>query len=493
MPCNLILLVLLLLSFNTFGATWYVCPNDVNTATSNGTSPTTDCFDGLADLNATLASVNPGDTVCYVGNFTTADAMGATTYLNYFNKSGTAGNLITLDGDCDGDGVKASINAGGTVQRAMQTADNNYLVIKNLELKNATARGLLLYNTATDATDRGSISVTQMNVHDITGGASPIGIDSRGLNVSITNNIVNNIGEDGIYHKGPNVVITGNTISYISTAGSLGDCIQLDGAYLNFTISNNSCDHTNVASKQCIIASNPTDAGYGILSGNSCLRPTGEGVSTTYGYYIETASGNSVITRNYYKGGRTAIQYLGAGTADIRSNVGIVLDTDLSTAARCVSLGGSAGKAYVENNSCSGGYQGIVSSSAAAAVIRNNAVANVTDDCINKAAGDSESYNKCFNYGGDLVSNNGTGTAAGAGTANTNQLWIGGASPTSASGFILKPSSTLRRAGISLNVGNLLDYSSHSFQNPPSIGAYDVTSNVEASSRSAATTRSARN
>jgi len=463
-------LLLCLLSAQAWGATtWHVRPLAAEYGTEDGTS-LANAFDGFADMAASYASINPGDTVCYAGDFIAADTQGATTYLHYFNDAGSAGSPIILDGDCDGDGVLASIDAGGTIQRAMQIADNNNLTIKNFELRNATARGLLLYNVATDATDRGALLVDDVYVHDITGAAVSIGIDSRGLGVTVRNSTLEDIGEDGIYHKGPNSVITDNRIIRISSTTALGDCIQLSGAYLNFRMERNYCDHTNVASKQCFIASVPTDAGYGVTADNVCLRPAAEGTNSTYGIYIETASGNSTISRNYYKGGRTAIQYLGAGTADIHGNASIVLDNDLATAARCISLGASAGQTDVVHNSCTGGYDGIVSDSATVAIIRNNAAANITNDCIDKKAGDSESYNKCASYGGDLVSNDGVSTAAGTSTASAVMGWAGGTSPTDAAGFCLEADSALLGAGTYIGPW-VLGYGNEQLSNPPPIGA----------------------
>jgi hypothetical protein len=468
-----ILAVLLLSLFanSVWAATWYVCPIAGEYGTEDGASEA-NCFDGLADMAGSYASIAAGDTVCYsdAAEFTATDAQGGTTYLHYFNDSGSAGNPIVLDGDCDADGVRAVINAGATIQRAMQIADNNNLTIKNFELKNATARGLLLYNVATDATDRGAILVDNVYVHDVTGGSSPNGIDSRGLGVTVQNSTVTDIGEDGIYHKGPNFTAYNNYIERISTAGALGDCIQHDGAYLNFTWRNNYCDHTNVASKQCFIASNPTDAGYGLVVGNTCLRPQAEGVTTTYGYYVETASGTSTIERNYYRGGRTAFQVLGAGAFVLRANIAAVLDRDSATDARGLSIGASAGAVSAFNNTFWGGYEGILSDSAVAGSFRNNVITYTGDDCIDKESGDAESNNGLSFCGGDALSNDNTaGTATAAVT--TNPRFLGGDTPTTAEGF--KPdciASPLKNAGT--NVGQVQDFTGRFFDDQPDIGAF---------------------
>jgi hypothetical protein len=71
--------------------------------------------------------------------------------------------------------------------------------------------------------------------------------------------------------------------------------------------------------------------------------------------------------------------------------------------------------------------------------------------------------------------------------------WIGGFIPSSEAGFALKPASVLRRAGFDINIGNALDAIGRPFSHPPSIGSYEVTSGQEITSRTNATTRSARN
>lgn len=467
--------LLLLAASVVHGADWFVCSNTGEYGTEDGTSEANQ-FDGLADMAGSYASIAAGDRVCYCDSteFTRTDAQGGTTYLHYFNDAGGAGNPIILDGDCDADGARAVINAGGTIQRAMQIADNNNLTIKNLELKNSTTKGLLLFNTATDATDRGAILVDNVYVHDVTGGSSPNGIDSRGLGVTIQNSTISDIGEDGIYHKGPNFSAISNTIRRISTAGSLGDCIQHDGAYLNFTWRDNICDHTNVASKQCFIASNPTDAGYGLISGNICLRPDNEGVSDTYGYYVETASGTSILQRNYYNGGRTAYQVLGAGAFRIESNIGVVLDSDVTTASRCISIGSSAGAVSAYGNACSGGYEGILNDTTTAATYKNNVVLNTGDDCIDKESGDTESNNALYGCGGTAVSNDDISATPAVTDLISNPLLVGGTSPTSSVGFRLKYGSPLIRAGSCvLSVGCApRDYLGRRHRVPPNIGAF---------------------
>lgn len=58
--------------------------------------------------------------------------------------------------------------------------------------------------------------------------------------------------------------------------------------------------------------------------------------------------------------------------------------------------------------------------------------------------------------------------------------------------FLLKKESLARRSGKDLNLGNYYDCLGRAFQHPPSIGACEVTSGFEASSRTNATTRAPR-
>jgi len=66
---------------------------------------------------------------------------------------------------------------------------------------------------------------------------------------------------------------------------------------------------------------------------------------------------------------------------------------------------------------------------------------------------------------------------------NVNPGFIGKFTPSSESMYYLTPSSNLRRAGKDINIGNVQDRNNRAFSHPPSIGAYEVTSGVEASTR----------
>lgn len=446
-----------------WATTWHVCPNAAEYGAEDGTSEAA-CFDGLADMAGSYASILPNDTVEYHGNFTTADAQGGTTYLHRFADAGdVTGNIILDLSD-------ATINAGGTIQRGMEIQDNNYLTIRGGEIYNATTKGLLLYNAATDATDRISLIVDGVYVHDIENGTLPACIDSRGTNVTIKNSVVDGCGEDAIYHKGANAIITGNTISHPSIDTEAGDCVQLSGNYAGYLIAENHCDHRDSIAKQCYVASVPTDNGNGRMIGNTCLRPQNEGTTTTYGFYAEVVSGVVEIARNWYRGGRTAIQVVGAGTSRIESNVVVVLDRDAPTDARGVSIGGNHGASTVSNNTIFGGYEGILNDSATPATYKNNIVVGPADDCIDKESGDSESYNDLHDCGGDAVANDNVATTTGAGTITSDPQFIGGSNPTTAAGFQLKPTSPLIGAGT--YVGKVYDFTGRKMSVPANIGAF---------------------
>ena len=69
--------------------------------------------------------------------------------------------------------------------------------------------------------------------------------------------------------------------------------------------------------------------------------------------------------------------------------------------------------------------------------------------------------------------------------------WTGGASPTSVNGYRLSASSSLRRAGTDLNIGNYGDAGNRAFAHPPSIGAWEAADGDIATARTAASTRTA--
>ena len=66
---------------------------------------------------------------------------------------------------------------------------------------------------------------------------------------------------------------------------------------------------------------------------------------------------------------------------------------------------------------------------------------------------------------------------------NVEPKMVGGQSPSTVSGFRLSGASTLRRAGVELNLGNVQDYGNRAFAHPPSIGAWEVASGDLAASR----------
>lgn len=61
--------------------------------------------------------------------------------------------------------------------------------------------------------------------------------------------------------------------------------------------------------------------------------------------------------------------------------------------------------------------------------------------------------------------------------------FVGGTSPSAASGFRLQAGSALRRIGTDLNIGNYQDCANRAFSHPPSVGACEVASGDEAEER----------
>lgn len=405
MPSNHMRWAFLLLSLLAFevGAateTLFVRPkNDCDGAAcglANGSSYA-NAYDGWADVSENLTdetanSFDPGDTLVVCGTFGASSADGGLN-LARIDLDGGSGNVKTIDGDCSdyGGPEMSTIDCeySDTVTRGFIIVDADYITVKNLRIQNCQSRGFVNYNVA-PVSDARYTTVENLEISNIIGAAVADGTDTRGQYVTITGLTVDYIGEDGIYHKGKNATITNNRVTRVSQANAEGDSIQLSDAFDGYVVTGNYMDHSDKATKQCFIAAAPTDNGAGITRDNICLRPAGEGTNSTYGFYIETAVGNSIVERNYYRGGRTGIQILGAGTADVLSNIVSVLDADAATTARCISIGSSAGQTDVSNNSCVGGYEGIVSTSSTASAIRNNAISTVTSDCINKAAGDKQ-------------------------------------------------------------------------------------------------------
>lgn len=407
--------VVLLLVVPAIGqaTTWYVRPASGEYSAEDG-SNYANAFDGFADLNGSYGSINAGDTIKVCGTFVAADAQSSPTYLFYLNDSGSAGSPIIVDGDCsaDGDLSRAVINAETSIQRVMQVADNTYLTIKNLELKNGTTRGFLGYNVGTVTADR-YLTLDNLYVHDISGGTSPTGIDLRGRGNTVKNSEVENIGTDGIYSNGAGLTLHDNTVTSPSIDDTAGDCYQLTGETAGFSSKRDTCDHSNKLSKYCLISSGVTDSGSYHIQAFTCTQATsGSCTGNPAGTYLE---GTGLLEGSRFTGGCYGIQHVGNNQT---ASGNIVVGQQQAG----IITGGSSTGQIIQFNTVYNTPIGIdIGSNNATNKVINNIVSTTTTACVEKQGSSVvEQYNDLYSCGTDTVTENGVTASAGTGTITTN-------------------------------------------------------------------------
>lgn len=486
MPRNLSLLVLFLLSSQAWGATWYVRPGTSFGGTNAGTSYANAWQDWS---NVVWASLSAGDTLIACGTFSYTSA-GAS-FVATVAQSGSAGSILTIDGNCSasGDLSRAVIYNNGTRGNFLTTNTQTYITIKNIEITGFTNHGLWLCDTATcDQTVTRNIIATSLYIHEIQGnaGASPNAIKYGGKIITISDSVINNCGDDCIFGQGTSVTISGNTITGPSVDTATGDCFQTNGQIDGLIVSQNSCSKTADV-KQCYVVSAPTDSGLIAIKYNTCVMPAGG--TTAIGIYTE-APGK--IFGNIISGGADGIHaYTAYGTLDVWSNI------VTGTTSECFGVGFgslSTDVNFFNNSGANCGTYGIaLNTNSTTSSSQMNAISGATECYWEYNTSSAESYDDFYNCTTAITQGNThTSGAVGTGTITSVPGWVGGTSPTTAAGFKLKVGSALRRAGTSLNIGAVQDYSNRAFHNPPSIGAYEVTSGQDACTRGIATTRALR-
>lgn len=502
----LVIFLLSLLSFQAWGATgsaavdtWYVRP--VEDCVNNGdglaygcaaSAGATGAFRGFANLIWTVTvGIDDGDTLKICGTFYDTSSKTSGTRMLSVEGSGGASAEIIFDGDCSANGnlSQAILNGEGTVDHGIRTLANTYLKFRNLWVRNFDSRGIILYNnSATDVTIAKFITIeATVAVSDIRkAAATTIGIDGRGQDITLTGVRVSNIGEDAIWNNGKRFTVTDAVVSRVSQDGVLGDCFQMAGEVDGTVLDGLTCDHSDVDAKQCVVINAVTDTPTYSVRDVDCSLPVG--ATTAIGVILDgTALGERIRVRG---GNFGVIAYDVAGAnVTLRSNV--ISDTT----AACISSGSNATTVTAYNNTLHNcGVSGITFGAATnTRTLTNNTITGVSTRGINKGtSGTTETYNNIFGPTTPVLSN-GTQTSAHSSDLAVPPDFVGGSSPSSASGFRLSSSSALRRAGSDLGIGNIQDYGNRAFSHPPSIGAYEVTSGDISSSRTIATTRSARN
>ena len=492
--------MLLLLPVDAFAGSaaadnWYIRP--VATCPNNGDGSAYACaasggaagaFSGFNNLNKTVTTgIDDGDTVYVCGSFVQADA--ETQFTNQamlaIEESGSSGSVITWTGDCSaaGGSTRATLTSDGTSGSLIRTYANTYITIAGtFDLVGGKDAGMTLYNSAAgDVAISKNIRVESgTTISNIHGGTQEVGITWSGTDGYIGAVTINDIGVDGLFeYSGGNWIIDGARITNVSVDDSNGDCVQLQRNTSGDAVRNLYCDKTNADSKQCVVASTLDSQAYIMeVSDMWCDMKVG---TVSIGVYSE---GQMTVKRSFI---RNAGTYGITGALDNGAKMTAIGNIIVTPTTGCIDVHKtSAGPAAdIYNNTCiSNGTYGIYAGAATATInIRNNSITGTATNGIYRgASGTSDSYNNVFGPT-TLYSDNGVAGSASTGAKSADPLFRDGSLPTTAAGFKLLPSSTLRRAGTELNIGNVQDFGNRAFSHPPSIGAWGFASGDTASSR----------
>jgi hypothetical protein len=483
-----ILAVLLLSLFanSVWAATWYVRPATGEYGAEDGTTYAT-AYDGFGDINW-VADIDAGDTLIVCGTFNDNAALNVA-------DSGTAGNVITVDGDCSshGDLSMAKI-AAGTAAVAASNGNQAYITFKNLELVGGSGITQRVFNiTAASATSATEINNILYNiiVHDTMGeGAASRSVDYQclrvdGSKVTASNITLYNCEGDGVYAEGNDHTWADINISNVDlSATPYGDCIQYGGgsnsieyAHNRVTITRLNCDRTNKATKHGVIFGCDSGAGTstGLVLQGSVIRGAAYNVSVNF--CDDVTIRRNVLVPNSIAGGEAR----GVGTFNGSSGETINVESnvfDMQNVAENsygIFIDQSAGFTLnARNNTFYGngdetGTRGIYVylPAAGTANVQNNVFHGMVIAGIQSGAGVtwSATHNAFFANGATC-----TGVTC-ASSVTTDPRFLGGSSPTTAEGF--KPdciASPLKNAGT--NVGQVQDFTGRYFDDQPDIGAF---------------------
>ena len=206
---------------------------------------------------------------------------------------------------------RARFNADGGQYGIVITGARSFVTISYIEVfgcrHTATATGLY------KATGAGSsIIIERCVVHNVlnsNGSAGACGIKGFADNSILRNNVVYDMGDDGVYWEGDNVEIAYNQIFKVSQNAIGGDCIQLADTYQstsNFWVHHNTLDHSDRDYKQCFIvtsggAGGPSSGGR--FEFNRCVGF--DGAAENKPVYVDSAS--VVVRGNVISGGIRSI------------------------------------------------------------------------------------------------------------------------------------------------------------------------------------------
>lgn len=496
----LISIVFLLASSEAFSANWYVRPSTGGVYGSDNGTSYANAWNSLSDVVWGVSGVNTGDTLYVCGSFPVADKDASKGGVAMLSVEQTGS---TINGDCsaNGDLSQAILDGEGTATYGMYcdtAAECQDQVWRNIKVKNLTTRGHYIRNGTTYAD---SVNFTGYNL-DCTGVTSGSAngqwcVAGYGQNATFSELDLSATKDDSLHWEGSFLTVQDSRFYLPGTGGTnIGDCVQVitetDGAIIR----RNYCDKRAVTgdgnmSKSCWVIGDPATGTSGEISDNECYLPTtGNSTYESKPILVSTSVTGVRILRNYIKGGYYGIFAFGGG-ATIVGN--IVEDTELQGIV--VPTTTTTGTTLVANNTVNGSSICYILKGASGAVTVN-AYNNLALNCSSYGyekitATYNQSNNRCGGVIGTACSNN-AGTIS---TETSPTLLVGGTDPNTIAGYRLSATSTLRRAGVSLNLGNFQDYENRTFLFPPSIGALEAASGdvITNNTRTTASTRTNRN
>jgi parallel beta-helix repeat protein len=225
-----------------------------------------------------------------------------------------------------GTGAKPIIDARTVTRGLTIRGAASYVIVQDLEIiggaTGASTRGISSGFSDDGATD--NLTIRRCVVHDVVwdgvAGNFPIGIQLTGINNTITDNTIYNIGTDGLFitSNSGNQILR-NTIYNVGydRRGGLADCIQTTGDMSNSLVADNVCTNTLVDDKHGIIVAQAS-AGTGlVIERNTVTRNLTSTVSSagsaSIAVCIYTDQPGAVVRNNTTIGGKFGINLSGTG------------------------------------------------------------------------------------------------------------------------------------------------------------------------------------
>lgn len=498
---------------------WFIRPQSVCPVEGNGLAYNCAATPGAAgafntffhtDLWTATTGVDDGDTFYICGELGVPERRNATAEID-FNGSGSAGSVITLDGDCTAFGGTAMATLSGDAALDFSTdsttnygilidnAAEEYITIKNIKFRRFD-NNLQLGNTASSTTHRGLVLnniISEYAFAQCMNIAPTAGI--------ITNMTVRDCGEDGTYvYDGSadfsSLTVTGFTCERVDQKlGGIADCFKVERAddtnsfitlsdfYMYKTGLNKSALLLNVGGV-CTVFD-------GELEG----APTGQDSS---GISIDgCGSGNiwGIKIHGFERAGISRNSGLGAQTTGTLN----IFAIEAYDNADSIQLNGThSGSFVIANNSLSSTGKGIEQQSAfspGSITIVNNAISTTGDYSMHVSSAASL---VTHTYSGNRYLSNATFLWDGNPEASYAS-WAAASGETSSSvissmGFVSDTdlrtvgNSVLRRTGVmvpGLRACGFQDFRGRPAWCPPDIGAFQSSSGDPANTRTAATTR----